>query len=92
MRRTPNPWVVVPVLAGAVVGGALGWTITDIGCRPEGCLMLTFSIAFVAAIVTGFGVGVIVVLALRSMEEFHDANARGEEPPGPGCEVPDHDE
>ena len=31
MRRTPNPWVVVPVLAGAVVGGALGWTITDIG-------------------------------------------------------------
>ena len=89
MRRYPNPWILIPVLLGGAVGSALGWVITDIGCRPDRCLGLTFAISLIAGLATAFGVGVVVVLAFRSMEEFHTADARGEEPPGPGCEVPE---
>lgn len=88
MSRYPNPWFAIPVLAGALVGGGLGWAITTIGCRPDSCTGLALGVGIGFGLVSAVGVGVVVVLALRSLAEWRVASERGEEPPGPGCEVP----
>ncbi|MDP2624396.1 MAG: hypothetical protein Q8Q29_11425 [Actinomycetota bacterium] len=69
MRRLPNPWVAVPVLLSGLTGGAVGYIVTDASCGPGSCTVA----AVIAAIVTGLaiaaGVGVVAVLALRSLDE-----------------------
>ena len=40
---------------------------------------------------TAIGVLIVAVLALRSLNEWQQAVRRGEEPPGPGCEIPQPD-
>ncbi len=86
MRR-PNPWVAVPSLAAGLIAGALGWIVTEVSCRPEGCLGWTVFIAVSAFVVGTVGMAVVVVLVIRSLAEYRDATSRGESPPGPGCEV-----
>lgn len=89
MRRYPNPWFLIPTLIGALIGAGLGWSVTAAACQPDSC----YGWATFAAIVSGLGamigVGTVVVLAIRSAEEFHQASAAGLEEPGPGCEVPE---
>ena len=90
-RRLPNPWVLIPVLLGTVIGGAIGWSVTTVSCRPEGCVTAAVLVGVGSALVTAIGVLVVAVLVLRSLNEWQQAVRRGEEPPGPGCEVPQPD-
>jgi hypothetical protein len=47
---------------------------------------VTFAvIGFIAGTI---GMAIVVVLAFRSLAEYNEARSRGQEPPGPGCEVP----
>lgn len=82
-------WVFVPAAIGGVIGAALGWSITSVGCRPEACPVSAALVAVVAAAVCALGVGVVMVLVVRSLEEWREAEAAGSSPPGPGCETPD---
>lgn len=90
-RRIPNPWVLIPVAIGLVIGGVIGWSVMTVSCRPEGCAPLAVLVGAGAALVTAAGVLVVAVLALRSLNEWQQAVRRGREPPGPGCEVPQPD-
>jgi hypothetical protein len=90
-RRWPNPWVSVPVLTGFLIGGVIGWSVTTVSCGSDGCPTAAAFVAIGAALVTAAGVLVVAVLVIRSLAEWQDASRRGEEPPGPGCEVPQPD-
>ena len=69
MRRLPNPWVAVPVMVSGLTGGAVGYIVADASCAPGSCTVA----ALIAAVVTGLaidaGVGVVAVLALKSIDE-----------------------
>ncbi|MDH3259722.1 MAG: hypothetical protein OEM81_13070 [Acidimicrobiia bacterium] len=86
-RRLPNPWVLIPVALGFVIGGFIGWSVTTVSCRPDGCVTAASLVGAGAALSTAVGVLVVAVLVLRSLNEWQQAVRRGEEPPGPGCEV-----
>lgn len=89
MRRYPNPWFAIPTLAGTLIGAGLGWSVTTATCGQLAC----YGWATIAAIVSGLigmvGVGTVVVLAIRSTEEFREANAAGRPESEPECEVPE---
>ncbi len=89
--RLPNPWVLIPVLIGTIIGGVIGWSVTTVSCRPAGCSTAAVLVGFGTALGTAIGVLIVAVLALRSLNEWQQATRRGEEPPGPGCEVPQPD-
>jgi len=87
----PNPWIIVPsVLAGALAALA-GWVVTQVSCRIDaataGCPGWASVIAAAAFVAGSIGMAVVSVLVMRSLEEHRAAQARGEETPGPGCEV-----
>lgn len=93
-RRYPNPWVAVPSLAAGLLGGLLGWLITDVSCRREvapgvieSCPGWAAGMAVAGFLAGTIGMAVVVVLVYRSLAEYREARSRGEEPPGPGCEV-----
>lgn len=90
-RRLPNPWVLIPVVIGGLIGGLIGWSVTTVSCRPDGCVTMAVLVGMGAALVTAGGVLVVAVLAIRSLNEWQEAERRGEEPPGPGCEGPQPD-
>jgi hypothetical protein len=86
MRR-PNPWVTVPVLLATVGGGVVGGLITQLSCAPGSCIAASVAVGIVSAVLFGIGVGVVVVLALRSIAEWRAAEAAGRQrrpPAGPG--------
>ena len=90
-RRLPNPWILIPVLLGAAIGGVIGWSVTTVSCRPGSCVTSAVLVGIGSALVTAIGVLVVAVLVLRSLNEWQQAVRKGEEPPGPGCEVPQPD-
>ena len=64
---------VIPVLIAGVVGGFIGWTVTRVGCSDAACSPLTsLSIGVVSGLVAAAGVGVVVVLADRSLREWRE--------------------
>lgn len=83
----PNPWFFIPVLVSLVVGGALGWMIAGVSC-PGGCVVSQSVTAVLVGGAVAAGVGVVAVLGIRSMAEARTHREAGQEPPGPGCEVP----
>jgi hypothetical protein len=76
-RRTPNPWIAVPVLAAAVLGAVLGWTVTGVNCLPERCTGIAVVVAIISALAAGAGVLVVVVLAYRSIAEWRHGGRSG---------------
>jgi hypothetical protein len=82
-------WVVAAVSGAFVAGGFIGWIVTAISCQPDTCVAAATGIGLVSGVVTALGVGVVVVLAIRSLGEWREATAAGVEPPGPGCETGD---
>jgi hypothetical protein len=70
LRRRPNPWVATPVLVAALAGGLLGFFVTDASCAPGSCRIAAALIGTAVAVVVGGGIGVVTVLALKSLDEF----------------------
>ncbi len=91
-RRLPNPWVLFPVVVGGLIGGVIGWSVTTVSCRPGSCATAAMAVGVGAALATAAGVLVVTVLVLRSLNEWQQATRRGDQPPGPGCEVPETDQ
>jgi hypothetical protein len=77
--------VAIPVAIGAGVGTFLGGTIVGVLCEPDGCPAFEASAAIVTGIGALVGVGLVVALATRSFDEYHEAVDRGREPPTTGC-------
>jgi len=76
MRRLPNPWVVVPVLLAGAAGGIVGYLVTDASCAPGSCAVAAAITAVLTGLVIAAGVGVVVVLALRSLDEHRTHQER----------------
>lgn len=87
MRRRPNPWFFLPVLLGLAMGAVLGWLIAGVGCTD--CVVSQFSVGALGALVIGGGVGVVMVLVIRSLDEHRERGAQGLPDVDVGCEVPE---
>ncbi len=68
--RAPNPRVLVPILLAAAAGGVVGYFVTAASCAPRSCVPTAIALSLIVAIVSGIGVGVVVVLAVRSFAEW----------------------
>ncbi len=97
MRRRPNPWIAIPSLVAGIISGALGWIVTSVSCTADvsagvpgdPCPGWATTFAVTGFIAGTIGMAIVVVLAFRSLAEHNEARSRGQEPPSPGCEVPD---
>lgn len=70
--RMPNPWVIVPVGVAAAGGATVGFFVTTASCAPDSCVLSATAVAVGAALVACVGVGVVVILAFKSIAEFRD--------------------
>ncbi|MDE0138396.1 MAG: hypothetical protein OXM57_07835 [bacterium] len=62
---------VLPVGLAALIGGFIGGTVARVGCLDSSCDTLSvLLVAAVSALVAGGGVGIVVVLADRSLREW----------------------
>jgi hypothetical protein len=92
-RLFPNPWVAIPALAAGGVGAWITYLVMDVSCRVEidgvieTCTGLAVALAAGVFAITTVGMAVVLVLVYRSIAEYRDAQSKGEEPPGPGCET-----
>ena len=75
MRRRLNPWVTGSVGGAFVAGAFIGWIVTRLGCAEGTCTQSALVIAAIAGFVAAFGVGIVVVLADRSLREWREAGA-----------------
>ena len=61
----------VPVGLAALIGGFIGGTVTRVGCIDSSCASMSILlVAAVSALVAATGVGIVVVLADRSLREW----------------------
>ena len=83
MRRLPNPWFLLPATIAAVIGALVGWRVAYVTCTvdPEqveagarGCLGQEIAYAAIGAVVAFIGVGVVLVLAFRSLAEWREGD------------------
>ena len=88
MRRLPNPWVAVPALLAGIAGGIVGFIVTDASCAPGNCRVVASITAAIVGLGIAVGVGVVAVLALKSIDEHRVHRERmvltmleGEQPP-----------
>lgn len=77
MRRSPNPWIVVPSLLLGLLAAILGWVVTDVSCRQPDVSGLASTcggwavlIAVISFLVVSVGVAVLLVLVFRSLAEW----------------------
>ena len=87
-RRLPSPWITVPVALGTIVGGVVGYLVTEVSCSPGSCPGPAVAIGLVSAVAAFFGIGTVMVLAVRSIAEWRRIEeqggpARDDTPPGP---------
>jgi hypothetical protein len=66
----PNPWIIVPVAIAGIAGAVVGFLVTDASCTPTGCTAAASVVAALVGIGTAVGVGIVVVLALKSLSEW----------------------
>ncbi|MEX2280189.1 MAG: hypothetical protein WEA76_08885 [Acidimicrobiia bacterium] len=91
--RLPNPWIAIPSVVLGLLGGWVTYLVMELSCRVESdgvvetCTGLALSLATVVFVLATIGMAVVLVLVYRSIAEYRDAQAKGEEPPGPGCET-----
>ena len=75
--RRPNIWVAAPTTIAGVAGGIVGYAVADASCAPGSCTAAAVGFAMLGAIVSLVGVAVVVVLAVRSVAEWHSASFEG---------------
>jgi hypothetical protein len=80
MKR-PNPWIALPVLVATIAGAVIGFQVTRVSCAPAGCLPTASIVGLVSALAAFFGVGTVMVLAVRSIAEWREQQERGGPPP-----------
>lgn len=91
--KLPNPWIAVPSLLLGAIGAWITYLVMDLSCRVEvdgtveTCTGLAVSLAGVVFVLAAVGMAVVLVLVYRSIAEYREAAAKGQEPPGPGCET-----
>ncbi len=86
--RSLNPWVAIPVLIATIGGGVVGALIMELSCAPGSCVAASVGVGILSAAMAFFGVGVVVVLAARSMAEWRQQAATGTTRPEPPDEDP----
>lgn len=85
----PNPWIAIPALLSAIAGGVVGYVVTEASCAPGSCAGTAVVVSVLVALGTGFGVGVVAVLAVQSIAEWRRQAEReitvpvSDTPPGP---------
>lgn len=77
-RWIPNPWIAIPSLVVGLVAGVLGWTVTEVSCRPGSCQGWAVGMAIGAFLIATSGMLVVMVLVFRSLSEHYQSRA---EPP-----------
>lgn len=66
---------VIPVVLAGLIGGFIGRTVAQVGCHEAACNALTVPLVMLASgLVAATGVGIVVVLADRSLREWHAEN------------------
>ena len=85
MRRV-NPWVLIPVVLATLAGGVVGALVTQVSCAPGSCLPAAIGVGVLSAIAAFVGVGIVVVLAVRSLAEWKQSDGAGK--PAPNHEDP----
>jgi hypothetical protein len=82
-----RPLVSIAVAVGTVAGVVVGRSVIRVLCAPSGCP----TVEWITGVATGLGafvgVGLVVALATRSFDEYHEALAANRPPPSPGCET-----
>ena len=78
-----NPWIAIPVTIATIGGGVVGALIMELSCAPGSCVPASIGVGVVSAALAFFGVGVVVVLAARSMAEWRHNTASGAPQPAP---------
>ena len=73
-----------PVLLAGVAGGFIGWTVTRLGCNGPSCSQVAnVAVGLLTGLVAAAGVGIVVVLADRSLREWNEWRAgSGDRPEG----------
>ncbi len=78
--RAPNPWIAVPSLLAGLIGGWVGYVVTDVSCRvelPDGtidsCPEWAIPVSIVAFLIAMIGMAVVIVLVYRSLAEAADS-------------------
>ncbi len=63
----------LPVLLAGAVGGFIGWTVSRVGCSGAGCSLVTnLIVGLLSGLIAAAGVGIVVVLADRSLREWNE--------------------
>ena len=75
----PRYSFLIPVLAAGFAGGFIGWTVARVGCAGSTCTLFSnVAIGLVSGLVAAAGVGIVVVLADRSLHEWREWKAGAE--------------
>lgn len=82
-----RPLVAISVAIGGLAGLFVGMSVIRVLCLPDTCEGLETFGGVVTAAGAIVGVGVVVALATRSFDEYHEAVSAGRPPPEPGCET-----
>jgi hypothetical protein len=82
---TPNPWISIPALIAGLVGGALGWIVTNLACRVEGgpasdCPVAATTVALVGFLGATVGMAVVLSLVYRSLGEWRELRNKPHNP------------
>ena len=63
----------LPVLAAGALGAFIGWVVTGAGCSGASCGIATkLAVGLISGMVAAAGVGIVVVLADRSLREWRE--------------------
>lgn len=74
--RLPNPWVAIPVIVSAVAGVVVGYIVMDASCAPGSCAAAAAVTGALVGLGAAAGVGVVAVLAVRSIAEWQEQRDR----------------
>lgn len=76
----------LPVAAAGAAGGFIGWAVARVGCLDGSCgAYSVLAAGLIAGLAAAGGVGIVVVLADRSLREWREWQAglkEGREPGG----------